>query len=114
MKTVTISKVDIPLLKKQKLALVGIAMSKDFHQLTTKQVNAIDGVINLLDHIQDEAAKPIEVDSLPNFEFWLGMFRPRTKKWQRDNLKRLRAKVSVFESADENADKIKALEFLLN
>ena len=79
MKTITIKQVDIPLLKKQKLALVGIAMSKDFHQLTTKQVNAINGVINLLDHIQDEGEKPLVVDSLPNFEFWLEMFRPRTK-----------------------------------
>lgn len=106
MKTVTISNVDITLLKKQKLALVGIAMSKDFHQLTTKQVNAIDGIVNLLDAIQDEAE--------PNHLFWLSMFRPRTKAWQRETLKRLKSKVSILETDADNSEKIKALEIILN
>lgn len=56
----------------------------------------------------------IKVNNLPNFEFWLGMFKPRTKKWQRETLKRLKTKVSIFETDKENADKIKALQFLLS
>ena len=56
----------------------------------------------------------IEVNNLANFEFWIGIFRPRTDKWKRDNLKRLRGEVSPLETAEENSDKIKALEFLLN
>lgn len=61
----------------------------------------------------DTTKKAITVNNLANFEFWLGMFRPRTKKWQRDNLRRLKKSVSPFETSAENADKIKALEFLL-
>jgi len=56
----------------------------------------------------------ITVNNLANFEFWLGMFKPRTKKWQRDTLRRLKKGVSSFETPEENADKIKALNFLLN
>ena len=58
--------------------------------------------------------KTITVNNLPNFEFWVSMFKPRTKKYQRNTLKRLKNKVSQFETAEENADKIKALNFLLN
>lgn len=57
--------------------------------------------------------KVIEVDNIGNFEFWIGMFKLRTKAWQRENLKRLQSKVSAFETDQENSDKIKALEFLL-
>ena len=56
----------------------------------------------------------IKVDNLANFEFWLGMFKLRTKKWQRDTLRRLKKGVSQFETPQENSDKIKALQFLLN
>jgi len=56
----------------------------------------------------------IKVNNMANFEFWLGMFRPRTDAWKRKTLKRLRGSVSSFETEEENADKIKALEFLLN
>lgn len=58
--------------------------------------------------------KEIKVDNLANFEFWVGMFKPRTKRWQKSTLKRLKHGVSVFETNQENEDKIKALEFLLN
>ena len=58
--------------------------------------------------------KEITVNSLPSFEFWLGMFKPRTDKWKRDTLRRLKNKVSPFETPEENSDKIKALQFLLN
>ncbi len=61
-----------------------------------------------------EIKKPvIKVNDLGNFEFWLGMFRPRTDKWKRDTLKRLKKSVSQFETEAENQDKIKALNFLL-
>jgi len=56
----------------------------------------------------------IKVNNLDNFEFWLGMFRPRTDKWKRDTLRRLKKSVSPFETFEENQDKIKALQFLLN
>jgi len=63
----------------------------------------------------DREDKPvIEVNNMANFEFWVGMFRPRTDAWKRSTLKRLKKSVSPFETAEENADKIKALEFLLN
>lgn len=59
--------------------------------------------------------KVLKVDNLANFEFWLGMFRPRTKKWQKETLKRLKAgKDNPFANPEEAGDKIKALEFLLN
>lgn len=56
----------------------------------------------------------IEVNNLANFEFWFNTFKPRTVKWQRDTLKRLNKSVSVFETLEENQNKIKALKFLLN
>lgn len=55
----------------------------------------------------------LKVDNMANFEFWLGMFRPRTKKWQRATLKRLKKGQSIFETEGERNDKIKALQFLL-
>ena len=58
--------------------------------------------------------KIIEVDNLSNFEFWLGMFKLRSKVWQRSTLKKLKASISPFETCQENSDKIKALEFILN
>jgi len=58
--------------------------------------------------------KTIEVNDMANFEFWVGMFRPRAKKYQKETLRRLKASVSVFETPEENKDKVKALEFLLN
>lgn len=57
--------------------------------------------------------KTIEVNNMANFEFWLGMFKPRSKKWQRETLRRLKSKISPFETLEENQDKIKALNFLL-
>lgn len=58
--------------------------------------------------------KTLKVDNLGNFEFWLAMFKPRTKKWQRMTLASLRKGKRVFQTENERADKIKALEFLLN
>ncbi len=55
----------------------------------------------------------IIVNDLTSFEFWLGMLKLRNKTWQRETLKRLKKKKSVFETWEENADKIKALTFLL-
>lgn len=57
--------------------------------------------------------KTINVNRLANFEFWVGMFKPRTKFWQRKHLRGLRAGLNKLETEDERADKIKALEFLL-
>ena len=48
-----------------------------------------------------------------NFEFWKKSFAPRSDRWKRDTLKRLRSKVSVFETPEDNANKINALESLL-
>jgi hypothetical protein len=46
-------------------------------------------------------------------EFWMKSFKPRTKKWRKDTLKRLRSgKANPFESAEERADKIEALKRL--
>lgn len=49
-----------------------------------------------------------------DFEFWKRQFEPRTNKWQRETLRRLRSGISPFETADQNANKINALEALLN
>ena len=57
--------------------------------------------------------KVIEVNNIGNFEFWVNMFRPRSQKWQRETLRRLKKEVSPFETLEENQDKIKALNFLL-
>ncbi len=57
----------------------------------------------------------IKVNNLANFEFWLGMFRPRTDKWKRDHLRYLKSgKLILGEQDGERSDKIKALQFLLN
>jgi len=57
----------------------------------------------------------IKVDNMANFEFWIGMFRPRTDKWKRDTLRRLKSgKPNPFTNNEETGDKIKALNFLLN
>lgn len=58
--------------------------------------------------------KTIEVDDLASFEFWYNCFKARSKAWQKENLKRLKYSISIFESVKDNADKIKALELLLN
>jgi len=58
--------------------------------------------------------KTIKVNNMNNFEFWVNMFKPRSKSWQKQTLKRLKDKISIFETLEENQDKIKALEFLLN
>ncbi len=57
--------------------------------------------------------KVIEVNNIGNFEFWVNCFKPRTKKYQRETLSRLKKEVSPFETLEENQDKIKALKFLL-
>ena len=58
--------------------------------------------------------KTLKVDNLGNFEFWLAMFKPRTRQWQRMTLASLRKGKQVFQEESERQDKIKALEFLLN
>ncbi len=47
------------------------------------------------------------------YDFWVSMFKPRTKKYQRETLARLKKGVSTFETPEENAAKIKALKYLL-
>ena len=56
----------------------------------------------------------IKVDNINNFEFWLGMFKPRTKVWQMKTLRRLKSKKGIFETDKERQDKIRVLKFLLN
>lgn len=46
-------------------------------------------------------------------DFWISTFKPRTAKWKRDTLRRLKKSVSTFETKEENKIKIKALETLL-
>ena len=46
-------------------------------------------------------------------EFWISMFKPRTDKWKRDTLKRLRSDKMTFGTLQETEDKIKALKQLL-
>jgi hypothetical protein len=46
--------------------------------------------------------------------FWISQFKPRTKTWMKENLKRLKSGGNSFETAQEIADKIKALKSLLN
>jgi hypothetical protein len=58
--------------------------------------------------------KTLKVDNMGNFEFWLAMFRPRTRQWQKKTLASLRKGIRVFQTESERQDKIKALEFLLN
>jgi hypothetical protein len=48
-------------------------------------------------------------DRVSGVEFWVKMFRPRTTRWQRATLRRLRADKSAFETSEEREDKIKAL-----
>jgi len=52
-------------------------------------------------------------DDSDGVDFWKKQFIPRTKKWQRDTLKRLRADKLVFGDAAERRDKINALNSLL-
>lgn len=60
------------------------------------------------------ARKTINVDNLGNFEFWLGIYKPRTKAWQRQRLRELKSgKTLLGEQEPEKGDKIKALKFLL-
>ena len=49
-----------------------------------------------------------------DINFWVKQFTPRTKKWQLETLKRLKEKVSPFETEEENQIKIKALKQILN
>ncbi len=58
--------------------------------------------------------KEIKVNSIVDFEFWLGCFRPRRQKWQRAKLKELQTTQNPLTNAKDTPDKIKALEFLLS
>ena len=58
--------------------------------------------------------KIIKVDNMANFEFWLGMYKPRSKTWQRQRLRELKnGRNTLNETPSEIGDKIKALIFLL-
>jgi hypothetical protein len=56
----------------------------------------------------------MENQSKSGVDFWIKMFTPRTDKWKRDTLKRLRADKQVFGTLQETQDKIQALKSLLN
>lgn len=45
-------------------------------------------------------------------DFWKKMFKPRTMRWQNEHLRKLKAGVSTFETAEDNAHKIYALKEL--
>ena len=47
-------------------------------------------------------------------EFWVKTFLPRSDRWKRDTLKRLRSDAHTFGTLQETSDKIKALKSLLN
>ena len=47
-------------------------------------------------------------------QFWVSMFKPRTKKWQRDTLRELKAGKNILETPEENANKRAALKILLS
>ena len=51
---------------------------------------------------------------MTSFKFWVNCCKVRPVSWQRENLARLKKSVSPFESLEENQEKIKALEYLLN
>ncbi len=63
---------------------------------------------------KEEFMKTLKVDNMGNFEFWLAMFRPRTKQWQRKTLASLKKGLRPMQEESERQDKIKALEFILN
>jgi hypothetical protein len=52
--TLTLENVDWEMLRNQKLTLVGLSGDG---ALTKNEADALDGVINFLDHVQDQGAK---------------------------------------------------------
>lgn len=58
--------------------------------------------------------KIIEVENIDNFNFWVNTFKTREKSYLRKTLLRLKKSVSIFETMQENSDKIKAINFILN
>lgn len=58
--------------------------------------------------------KSIEVNNFDDFSFWVNCFKPRTKKYLKSTLARLKKSVSMFETLQQNNDKIKAIKFILN
>lgn len=83
--------------------------------LTARQcLNTLYAMCKAAEMVTNPRKPVIEVDNMANFEFWLSSFRPRSDKWKRDTLKRLKADIHTFGTLDETNDKIKALKFLLN
>lgn len=71
-------------------------------------------VISKKEFTFDAKGKSINVNNMANFEFWVGMYKPRTKTWQRQHLRELKKGFKAFgESDGEHQDKIKAMEFVL-
>ncbi len=56
---------------------------------------------------------PSEQTEEQRIQFWTKMFSPRTKKYLRDTLRRLKAGVSTFETFEENQAKIQAIKNIL-
>jgi len=53
--TITLKNVDFKLLAKQKVELVTVINNGTAEGITKKQENALQGILHLIDHIQDQA-----------------------------------------------------------
>lgn len=58
------TKIDWKLLRKQKLTIVKMAINPDKFNLSKKQQDDIDGILNLLDSIQDHAADDLNIQGV--------------------------------------------------
>lgn len=59
-----------------------------------------------------KAEQPQPQTDRERIDYWKNLFKPRTIKWQNETLRRLKSKVSIFETAEDNAHKIYALKEL--
>lgn len=56
----------------------------------------------------------IKINNMSNFEFWYGIYKPRSEEWKRDHLKYLEDEDRPdADSQSVREDKIKALKFSL-
>jgi hypothetical protein len=94
----------------------GLEMPEDWDTLSeVEKKKRLNKTIKFVNDTTTTKKKEIKVNDIPSFEFWVGMFRPRTKAWQRKHLSELKKGLRGFgESEADHQDKIKALEFLLN
>lgn len=85
-----------------------------------KKFNSIKGAIKALGlqmkYMKDGGVMEKGGDVKPNISdinFWIKMFKPRTQKWQKATLKRLKSKKNIFETEEERQIKINALKTLI-